>query len=71
MSTKKNIEDIFRSACTDEAVATKAWKKLSAVYATNMTAIADGIEKKDAKATNDALATMGKSCKSCHDQHKP
>ena len=48
-----------------------SWKKLSAEYATNMTGIAAGIEKKDAKATNDALATMGKSCKACHDQHKP
>ena len=48
-----------------------SWKKLSAEYATNMTAIADGIEKKDAKATNDALAKMSKSCKTCHDQHKP
>ena len=47
-----------------------SWKKLTTEYATNMTAIAGGIEKKDAKATNEALGKMSKSCKACHDGHK-
>jgi len=48
-----------------------SWKKLTTEYAANMTAIADGVEKKDQKAANEALTKMGKSCKACHDQHKP
>ena len=47
-----------------------SWKKLTASYKTMMLAIAEGVEKKDAKATNDALAKMQKSCKACHDEHK-
>ena len=48
-----------------------SWKKLTTEYGATMTAIADGIEKKDQKATNEALGKMSKSCKACHDQHKP
>jgi cytochrome c556 len=47
-----------------------SWKKLTEVYKKTTAAIAEGVEKKDAKATNTALGTMGKSCKSCHDVHK-
>jgi hypothetical protein len=47
-----------------------SWKKLTASYQTMMTDIAEGVEKKDAKATNAALAKMQKSCKACHDNHK-
>jgi cytochrome c556 len=47
-----------------------SWKKLTQEYATNTTAIADGVEKKDQKATTEALGKMGKSCKACHDSHK-
>ncbi len=47
-----------------------SWKKLSGEYKTMMLAIADGVEKKDAKATNEALTKMNKSCKACHDGHK-
>ena len=47
-----------------------SWKKLNEEYKKTMVAIGDGVEKKDAKATNEALTKMGKSCKSCHDSHK-
>lgn len=47
-----------------------SWKKLTKEYAGNMTAIADGVEKKDQKATTEALGKMNKSCKACHDSHK-
>ena len=49
---------------------TASWTKLSGEYKTMMLAIADGVEKKDQKATNEALGKMNKSCKACHDSHK-
>ena len=33
-------------------------------------ALAKGVEKKDQKAANEALTKIGKSCMTCHDQHK-
>ena len=47
-----------------------SWKKLTGDYKTMMLSIAEGVEKKDAKATNEALGKMSKSCKACHDGHK-
>lgn len=47
-----------------------SWGKLTGEYKTMMLAIASGVEKKDAKATNEALTKMNKSCKACHDGHK-
>jgi cytochrome c556 len=47
-----------------------SWKKLSEEYKSTTAAIATAVEKKDAKAANDAVAKMGKSCKTCHDSHK-
>ncbi|OWK36615.1 cytochrome c [Fimbriiglobus ruber] len=47
-----------------------SWKKLSEKYKTNTAAVADAVEKKDAKATADALGVIGKSCGECHMAHK-
>ncbi|MGL6075149.1 MAG: cytochrome c [Fimbriiglobus sp.] len=48
----------------------ESWKKLAAEYKKTTAAIAEAVEKKDQKAANKALETMGKSCKACHDIHK-
>lgn len=48
-----------------------SWKKLTASYKTHTGDIAEAVEKKDAKAAGDALGVLGKSCKGCHDVHKP
>ena len=48
----------------------KSWETLTAKYAEDTKAVADAAEKKDADATKTALATLGTSCKTCHDAHK-
>lgn len=48
----------------------ESWKKLTAEYKKTTAAIAEGVEKKDQKKSNDALGKMFKSCKACHDEHK-
>ncbi|WP_439626610.1 cytochrome c [Gemmata sp.] len=47
-----------------------SWKTLSEKYAGDTKALFDATEKKDAKAANDALGTIGESCKACHTPHK-
>jgi cytochrome c556 len=47
-----------------------SWKKLTEQYKENTVAVAKAVDKKDAKATTDALGKIGKSCKGCHDNHK-
>jgi len=47
-----------------------SWKKLSGEYKKNTAAVAAGVEKKDAKAVNEALGAIGKSCAACHNPHK-
>ncbi len=65
---KKYGEDLGKN--TPEKGEAGSWKKLSGEYSKTMLAIAEGVEKKDAKATNAGLAKMQKSCKACHDVHK-
>lgn len=48
----------------------KSWEKLTAAYKENTAAIAEGVEKKDAKAVAAAAAAIGKSCGGCHGAHK-
>ena len=47
-----------------------SWKELTAEYKKSTAAVAKGVEKKDQKAANEALVKIGKSCTSCHDEHK-
>jgi cytochrome c556 len=48
----------------------ESWEKLTATFKEQTAAIADGVEKKDAKAVADAAAAIGKSCGGCHSKHK-
>ena len=55
----------------DPPMGTKeSWKKLTGNYKENTANVYKAIGKKDAKAANDALGKIGKSCKECHDTHK-
>src|SRR5262245_52508403 len=47
-----------------------SWKKLTDKYKEQTAAVAAAADKEDAKATTDALGTIGKSCKECHDAHR-
>jgi len=48
----------------------ESWKKLSEEYKTTTASVADGVKKKDKKATEDALMKLGKSCDACHEAHR-
>ena len=47
-----------------------SWKMLSEAYKKSTADVAAAVEKKDAKAANEALGKIGKSCGSCHNKHK-
>ena len=49
----------------------KSWEALTKKYTENVKAVADGVEKKDAAATNKALGAIGMSCGGCHKVHQP
>lgn len=49
---------------------TKSWEKLTKAYKENTENVYKAVVKKDAKAANDNLGKIGKSCKGCHDSHK-
>jgi cytochrome c556 len=46
------------------------WAKLSKKYAEQGAAIADAVEKKDAKALATAVKSIKGGCKECHDTHQ-
>lgn len=48
----------------------EAWEKIATKYHDGIKAVAEGVEKKDAKAAGAAMGTVGGLCKSCHDNHK-
>ena len=48
----------------------ESWAILTKGYKQITEDIAAGVDKKDQKQANEAIATLGKSCKACHDQHK-
>ncbi len=48
----------------------KSWDDLAGKYAVNTKALADAAEKKDEDAVKKAIATIGGSCKACHDNHR-
>jgi hypothetical protein len=47
-----------------------SWKKLSGEYKTMTADIAEQVKKKDAKATEAALAKLNKACDVCHEVHR-
>ena len=47
-----------------------SWAKMTKKYKDDTIAVADAVEKKDAKAVSTATAVFNKSCKACHDAHK-
>ena len=47
-----------------------SWKKLTEEFKKSTAAVAKGVEKKDQKAANEALTKIGKSCMTCHDEHR-
>ena len=49
----------------------ESWKKQTELYMTNVKAVDDAAQKKDAEAATKALATIGSSCGGCHGPHKP
>ena len=55
---------------TPEKGEPESWKKLTAKYKENTAAVADAVDKKDAKAAEGALKKIGGSCKECHTPHK-
>ena len=49
----------------------KSWETLTKKYSANVKVVADGIEKKDAKAAGTGLNAIGMSCGGCHSAHQP
>jgi hypothetical protein len=48
----------------------ESWAKLADKYKDNTAAVADAVDKKDAKAAADAVGAIKKSCGECHTAHK-
>jgi len=47
-----------------------SWKKLTTKYAKDVKSLAGAIDKKNARGAGQALATINKSCGTCHKAHK-
>ncbi|OWK47302.1 hypothetical protein FRUB_01001 [Fimbriiglobus ruber] len=47
-----------------------SWKKLTDDYKVTADALADGLEKKDAKASKAAILKFTKACDACHEKHR-
>jgi hypothetical protein len=49
----------------------KSWETLTKKYQTNTEAVDKAVAAKDAKAVDESVGAIQKSCGECHSQHKP